>query len=92
MKLSDCYNAEFRITRWGRSDLWRPSMTVARAREILAAASTKVTTDRPCRINRSLNEQQSFEILRKSVDGKPDDEILNSLVARNIARCFGRYA
>lgn len=75
-------------------DGFPPTMTLGRVREVLKAA---IVTDDVSRVNPSLTKRAAFEILSKAIaqyESRPDGERLDGsmgpMIAKNIAREFGR--
>jgi hypothetical protein len=92
MKQSDCYDASYTTSNLGRADRIRPAITAKRAREIFAAAQSKMDPNKRATINKGLTVGQAFEILSKAVTTEtPDGTALHSLVSRNIVREFGKF-
>ena len=93
MKQSDCYDASasgYHRNSWRK--WYRPTLTVKRAREIIAAAQANAKPESRCPINSSLSIQQSIEILSHGTeDGIDETTKLSTLHARNIVRALGRY-
>lgn len=93
MNQKECYDATASgYHRWGWRKWYKPTLTVKRAREIITAASASAKMDAPCKINRSLTNKQSLEILSHGTgpEEKPET-LLNTLHARNIVRAFGKF-
>ncbi len=92
MKLSDCYDTTYTTHNWGRGDRIRPAITAKRAREIFAAAESKMDGSKRATVNKSITVEQAFGILSKAVSpDTPDATPLHSLVSRNIVREFGKF-
>jgi len=71
-------------------DGYPPTMTLGRARAVLEAAKIYHAVSR---INPSLTKRAVFEILSKSIlgrDTEPCEAVVDSVIAKHIAREFGR--
>lgn len=93
MKQSECYDAEVKNYRArGYSDRYtlKPTLTVARARAILAASKDQMT-DFPWNRNPSLTERQAYDILDRAIDGMADADLVHFLAARNIVKLCGKF-
>ncbi len=92
MKASECYDATYASRNWGRHDRIRPAITAKRAREIFAAAESKMDPGKRATVNKGITVGQAFEILSNAVTLEtPETEVLHSLVSRNIVREFGKF-
>jgi hypothetical protein len=92
MKAKDCYDAEYENKRWDRPSIFRPAITARRARQIFAAAESKMDAFRPATVNKILTVGQAYGILVAAVtDEMSDETVLHSLVSRNIVREFGKF-
>lgn len=89
-----CYDASYVTHIWGRPDRVHPAITAKRAREILAAAQSKMASiqSRCATVNKNITIAQAFEILSKAVTPEiPDETVLHSLISQNIVREFGKF-
>jgi len=92
MKTSECFDTTYTVQRCGRPWATRPAITAKRAREIFAAAESKMDPSKLATLNKSLTVGHAFEILSKAVTPDMADETaLHSLVSRNIVREFGKF-
>jgi hypothetical protein len=91
MRLSDLYDSTFTTISVYKPSRTRPAITVQRAKDIFAAAKFRMNAHSPCAINKSLTNEQAYDILIKAIDGKGELETLDSLISRNIVRSFGRF-
>ncbi len=92
MKITDCYDSTYTTNRYGLRPIIRPAITAKRAREIFSAAQSRMDERKLATVNKSLTVGQAFEILSKAVTPEtPDEEVLHSLVSRNIVREFGKF-
>ena len=91
MKLADLYDSEYTTRSVYRGDRTRPAITVARAKEIFAAAKFRMNPHQPSKINPSILNDHAYEILYRAIDGKGELETLDSLISRNIVRTFGHF-
>jgi hypothetical protein len=76
---------EYRRGHWEERD----SLTVAEARSILDAFPESKLAGM-CKLNPGVPREQGMQIFRRCLDGKPDNEVLKSTIAKNIQREFGK--